>query len=129
MSRIYTCYFSGLGTRSCDAVSVTFQQPPGFKLPVAKELCPPFGMYWKFLKGKMSEKQFAQIYKIRFGMMDPAEIASRYDGKILVSWEGYKDKAKTVRKFSHRDIIADWLRKNGHEVEELAPMPRKRHVL
>ena len=127
--KIYTCYFSGLGPRSVDAVSVTLQQPPGFKLPVARELCPPFGMYWKFLRGRMSVEQFSQIYKIRFGVLDPAEIAERYDGKILTAWEGYEDKEKTKRKFSHRDLIADWLKKNGYEVEELSPMARKRHIL
>lgn len=127
--KIYTCYFSGLGSRAGEAVSVTLQQPPGFRLPVARELCPPFGMYWKFLRGRMSVEQFSQIYKIRFGVLDPAEIAERYAGKILTSWEGYEDKAKTVRKFSHRDLVAEWLRKNGYEVEELAPMTRKRHVL
>jgi hypothetical protein len=122
---IYTCYFSGLGNRSDRAVSVTFQQPPRFKLPVARELCPPFGMYWKFLRGKMSQKQFSQIYSIRFGLLDPEEIASRYDGKILVAWEGYEDKAKTVPKFSHRHMIAEWLKKNGFQCEELAPAPKR----
>lgn len=41
---IYTCYFSGLGDRASRAVSVTFQQPPKFKLPIAKALAPPFGI-------------------------------------------------------------------------------------
>lgn len=127
--KLYTCYFSGLGDRSGRAVSVTFQQPPKFRLPVASELCPPFGMYWKFLRGRMSERQFAQIYSIRFGLLDPKEIAARYEGRILVSWEGYEDKAKTVLKFSHRHLIAEWLRKNGFEVEELYPMARRRHIL
>lgn len=127
--KIYTCYFSGLGDRSGRAVSVSFQQPPGFRLPIAQELCPPFGMYWKFLRGRMSEAQFSQIYSIRFGVLDPAEIANRYDGMILVSWEGYTDKEKTVPKFSHRHLIAEWLRKNGFECEELDPMPRRKKVL
>lgn len=126
---VYTCYFSGLGNRSDRAVSVTLQQPPMFKLPVARELCPPFGMYWKLLKGRISQKQFAQIYSIRFGMLDPADIARRYDGKILVSWEGYEDKAKTIPKFSHRHMIAEWLAKNGFECMELEPMTKKRRVL
>jgi len=86
-------------------------------------------MYWKFLRGRMSVKQFSQIYSIRFGILDPSEIAARYDGKILVSWEGYEDKKKTIPKFSHRHLLADWLRKNGIEVEELAPMARKRRIL
>lgn len=124
--KIYTCYFSGLGDRSGRAISVTLQQPPGFKLPVAKELCPPFGMYWKFLRGKMSVKQFSQIYKLRFGVLDPAEIADRYAGNILVSWEGYLDKEKTVPRFSHRYLIAEWLGRYGFECEELPPLPRKK---
>ena len=41
---IYTCYFAGLGGRSGHAVSLTLQQPPKFNLPVARELCPPFGI-------------------------------------------------------------------------------------
>ena len=123
---IYTCYFSGLGDRCGRAVSVTIQQPPLFKLPIARELCPPFGMYWKFLRGRMSKKQFMQIYRGRFDVLDPAEIAEKYDGKILTSWEGYEDKEKTIQKFSHRHMIADWLIKNGFEVKELLPAPKTR---
>ena len=126
---IYTCYFSGLGGRSDRAVSVCRQQPPKFRLPVAEELAPPLGMYWKTLRGLMSRDQFNQIYKIRFGMMDPDEVAARYDGKILVAWEGYEDKDKTVLKPSHRHIIAEWLRKYGHEVQELVPVPARRRIL
>jgi hypothetical protein len=126
---IYTCYFSGLGDRSGDAVSVCFQQPPKFRLPVAEELAPPFGMYWKFLRGRMSAKRFSQIYSIRFGMLDPAEIARKYDGKILVAWEGYDDKKNKILQFSHRHLIAEWLRSNGFQCEELAPMPRRRKIL
>ena len=126
---IYTCYFAGLGERSGHAVSLSLQQPPKFNLPVARELCPPFGMYWKFLRGRMSQKQFAQIYSNRFGVLDPEEIAAKYEGKILVSWEGYEDKAKTIPKFSHRHLVADWLRKNGYTVVELEPITRKRKIL
>ena len=125
IGKVYTCYFSGLGPRSGDAVSVCFQQPPGFRLPVDEELCPPFGMYWKRLKGKISEERFGQIYSIRFGMLDPGEIARKYDGKILTSWEGYEDKAKTRLKFSHRHLIAEWLRGHGFQCEELTPAPRR----
>lgn len=127
--KIYTCYFSGLGDRSGRAISLTMQQPPRFKIPVARELCPPFGMYWKFLRGRMSVNQFSQIYRMRFDLLNPKDIAERYEGKILVSWEGYEDKDKTVLKFSHRHLVAEWLRKNGFEVEELEPMSRKRRIL
>lgn len=126
---IYTCYFSGLGDRSGRAVSVCVQQPPKFKLPVAEELAPPFGMYWKFLKGKMSVRRFSQLYEMRFGVLDAEEVAKRYDGQILVAWEGYEDKEKTKLKFSHRHLIAEWLRRNGIACEELAPMTRRRRIL
>ena len=85
--------------------------------------------YWKFLRGRMSVAQFRQIYSMRFDILDHEEIASLYDGKILTSWEGYEDRGKTILKFSHRHLIAEWLRKHGHEVMELDPMPRKRRVL
>ena len=126
---IYTCYFSGLGDRSGRAVSVCRQQPPGWRLPVEELLAPPFGMYWKFLRGHMSVAKFAQIYKIRFGMLDPKAIAAKYDGMILTAFEGYEDNERTKLKFSHRHLIAEWLRKNGFEVRELEPMTRKRKVL
>lgn len=123
---IYTCYFSGLGDRYGRAVSVCIQQPPKFRLPVAEELCPPFGMYWKLLRHGMSPRRFAQLYRQRFGLLDPAAIAAKYDGQILVAWEGYEDKEKTVLKFSHRHLIAEWLRNCGFQCEELPPMTRKR---
>lgn len=126
---VYTCYFSGLGDRYGRAVSVCRQQPPKFRLPVADELCPPFGMYWKFLRGRMSVRQFSQIYRQRFGLLDPDAVASKYDGQILVAWEGYEDKEKTMLKFSHRHLIAEWLRHNGIRCEEIPPMTRRRKVL
>lgn len=126
---IWTCYFSGLGDRAGRAVSVCRQQPPKFRLPVADELCPPFGMYWKFLRGRMSDRRFAQLYMQRFGILDPRAVAAKYDGMILVAWEGYLDKEKTKPKFSHRHLIAEWLRNNGFSCEEIPPMTRRRKVL
>lgn len=123
---IYTCYFAGLGDRSGRAISLCRQQPPKFKLPLAEELCPPFGMYWKFMNGRMSFARFAQIYRQRFGLLDPKTVAEKYDGKILVAWEGYEDKEKTVLKPSHRHIMAEWLRRHGFPCEELPPMARTR---
>ena len=122
---IYTCYFSGLGDRSGKAVSICFQQPPRFHLPVAEELCPSVGMYWKHLRGLMSDRRFAQLYSMRFSMLDPEEVARRYDGLILTAWEGYEDRERTIPKTSHRHLVADWLRGNGFECEELEPMTRK----
>jgi hypothetical protein len=76
----------------------------------------------------MSQRRFAQIYSMRFSLLDPYEIAAQYDGKILTAWEGYEDKEKTKLKFSHRHLIADWLRSNGIEVCELPPATRRRKV-
>lgn len=123
---IYTCYFSGLGDRAGRAVSICRQQPPKWKLPVDYDLAPPYGMYWQHLRGKISDRRFAQLYRMRFGVLDPAEIAAKYEGKILTAWEGYADKEKTKLKFSHRHLIADWLRSYGYEVKELEPITRKR---
>lgn len=127
--KIYTCYFSGLGDRSGRAVSVCRQQPPGFRLPVDMELSPPLGMLWKFMNGKLSWGRFSQIYRNCLGVLDPEYVANKYSGMILVSWEGYEDKARTVLKNSHRHLIADWLRSNGFECEELQPIPRKKKIL
>ena len=81
------------------------------------------------LRGRISDRRFAQLYKMRFGMLDPAEIAAKYDGRILTAWEAYEDKEKTKLKFSHRHLVADWLRSYGFEVRELEPMTRKRKVI
>ena len=80
------------------------------------------------MRGRMSIKKFSHLYKMRFSLLDPDEIAEQYDGKILTAWEGYEDKKKTVLKFSHRHLIAEWLKANGYEVCELPPAPRKRKV-
>ena len=117
---IYTCYFSSLGDRTDRAVSVCLQQPPGFHLPVADELAPPLGMLYKFMKGKMSVARFTQLYTMRFAVLDARDIAERYAGKILTAWEGYEDRKKTKLCFSHRHLIADWLRSRGYDVEELS---------
>ena len=78
------------------------------------------------MRGKMSQRRFTQLYSMRFSLLDPYEIAAQYDGMILTAWEGYEDKEKTRLKFSHRHLIADWLRSNGIEVRELPPMSKKR---
>lgn len=126
---IYTCYFSGLGDRSGRAVSLCYQQPPGYRLPVAEELAPPYGMYWKYIRRRMSDRKFAQLYSMRFSMLDPAEIAAKYDGMILTAWEAYEDKERTKPRMSHRHLIAEWLRGNGFQCEELAPAPRRKKIL
>jgi hypothetical protein len=118
---VYTSYFgrlknSGLTYR---AVSVTIQQPPKFNLPVCLDLAPHFGLYYKFRRKKISEAKFAQLYKMKLDLLDPDQIAREMDGKILVSWEGYEDRKKTRLAFSHRHIIAEWLRAAGHECAEL----------
>ena len=125
---IYTCYFSGLGDRSGRAYSICEQQPPKWRLPRIDVLCPPYGMLWKFMRGRMSQRRFAQLYKMRFSLIDPYEIAARYDGMILTAWEGYEDKEKTKLKFSHRHLVAEWLRGFGIEVCELPPECKKRRV-
>jgi len=76
----------------------------------------------------MSQRRFAQLYKMRFSLLDPYEFAARYDGMILTAWEGYEDKEKTKLKFSHRHLVAEWLRGFGIEVCELPPECRKRRV-
>lgn len=125
---IYTCYFSGLGPRVSRAISVCEQQPPKWRLPVDHDLAPPVGMYWKHLRGLISDRRFAQLYKMRFSVLDPHEIAAKYDGMILTAWEAYEDKERTKLKFSHRHIIAEWLRNAGYEVQELEPLPHPDHV-
>lgn len=80
------------------------------------------------MRGRMSQKRFAQLYKMRFGLLDPHEFAARYDGCILTAWEGYADKEKTKLKFSHRHLVADWLRLHGYEVCELPPVAKRRKV-
>lgn len=122
---IYTCYFSGLGSRPEEAVSLCHQQPPGFHLRVVDELAPPVGMLWKFMNGRMSFRMFKSLYSRRFDVIDPQQVLEELDGKILVTWEGYSDKGKTRLKDSHRHLVADWLRRNGGSVQELPPSPRK----
>lgn len=129
LGKVYTCYFSGLGDRSSKAISICVQQPPGYKLPVDHDLAPPVGMYWKHLRGKMSDRKFAQLYSMRFSMLDPAEIAEKYNGMILTAWESYEDKERTILRMSHRHLIAEWLRSNGFLCEELKPIERKRKIL
>lgn len=118
---IRTSYFgrlrgSGLSER---AVSLTIQQPPKFKLPVCMDLAPSLGLYYKFRHKKISEAKFAQLYRMQLDLLDPDQIAREMDGKILVSWEGYEDRKKTRLAFSHRHIVAEWLRAAGYECAEL----------
>lgn len=129
LGKVYTCYFAGLGDRSSRAISICVQQPPGYRLPVAHDLAPPLGMYWKHLRRKMSDRKFAQLYSMRFSMLDPAEIAAKYNGMILTAWEAYEDKERTKLRMSHRHLIAEWLRSRGFACEELPPIPRRKKIL
>ena len=123
---LYTCYFSGVGSRYKDAVSITIQQPPGYHFPVASELSPPEHIYWAFVSGKMSNRTFAGVYRHILNELDPKAIAEKYDGKIFTSWEAFKDRKHTSRRFSPRILLQEWLTKHGYPCEELPPEPRRK---
>ena len=85
------------------------------------KLAPPAELlsWWKFnsqgtskdLKEKWAA--FAQIYREQvLNKLDVHAVARDLEGKVLLCFEKTKD-------YCHRHLVAEWLRENGYECEEL----------
>ena len=57
-------------------------------------------------------------YKEVLSNLDPSTVASDLENKILLCYETIAD-IETGKAFCHRHMVAEWLKQNGFEVEEL----------
>lgn len=111
---IYTSYFAKY--KGDKGVSIARFTPKWFKGYTYIDLAPSIGLleWWKHSK---QTAQDIETYKIWYNtrvlcMLNPHKVASELDGKVLLCYEG-------PLAFCHRHLVAEWLRDNGYECEEL----------
>ena len=68
---------------------------------------------------KLNEPDYRKVYaeQILAHLSPKGVVAGLKDGDVLLCWEKDGD-------FCHRHIVADWLREQGHEVEEYTSVHR-----
>lgn len=108
--KFYTSNYAKSGADP-KAVSISQGVPKSFKGRVLKSLAPP----WIFVRDRTSsKKEWTKLYhETVLDKLDLEKIVNYLkDGAVLLCWE-------SADKFCHRFIVADWLKKAGHEVEEI----------
>lgn len=94
-------------------VSVSRFTPEGVEADYALELAPQPQLLSEYKEGKVSEAEFKKQYiSETLDLLDPKEVAKNYKDSIFLCYEKTGD-------FCHRNIIAEWLRSAGENIEEV----------
>lgn len=118
--KIYTTYFAKvkkLPPYVC-AVSIASKDPdPSFSANKYKQLCPPWYVL-KAYKENGDQEQYVRDYKrLVLDHLDPHKVVEELKNRVefndvaLVCYE-------KSGSFCHRNIVAEWLRNAGYDVEE-----------
>lgn len=101
-------------------MAISNGKPKGWEGPHYEALYPTWQMIKmpNFTAEKFTQQYTDQILK----RLDPHKVAKELDGKVLLCWEAPYN-------FCHRQIVANWLKDAGYEVEELPTRPRKKKPL
>ena len=95
-------------------ISISRFTPKWFKEDYnALELAPSSKLLKDYKDGLVDEAGYDKRYKEEtLSKLDPKEIAKKYKDSIFLCYESDDD-------FCHRQIVADWLRDNGENIEEV----------
>jgi uncharacterized protein (DUF488 family) len=117
--KLYTSYFritDNIDT-SLVQISIANKSPRGFRGYFMKRLAPDMGHLNKY-RSTNDREAFEEAYKKKLADMSVASVISeiRYlsEGRdaVLMCWE-------RPEKFCHRQLVAEWLKKNSNiEIEE-----------
>jgi hypothetical protein len=112
---IYTSYFAKMRKmtpeQQAKCMSIARFTPKGVNIPINTMLAPHWDILKKYKEDK-DEESYTVAYKKQLAALNPHNIAKAMDGRILLCYEKSGD-------FCHRHLLADWLRNNGYECEEL----------
>jgi len=111
---IYTSYFAKARKiqDKSKLVCIARFAPKGTDMAMAPELMPPKEVLFRYKKdGDMIAYTESYTQDV-LSKLDPAEIAKKYQNKILLCYE-------RPEAFCHRHLIAAWLNSNGYDCKEL----------
>ena len=97
------------------AVCIAVSAPKGYKGNAYPELMPTWELVKDYKDGKINEQEYEKRY---FDLLKSRKITvdkivnDLEDESILLCWEA-------PNKFCHRNLIANWLKAAGTEVEEI----------
>lgn len=120
---IYTTYFGKLNSKSMTAkitpIAICAKAPDGWRRDQFKELAPDYAMYEAY-KRTGDVDAFVAAYKERIlSKLDPEQEANKILLAAKVGTEPALVCYEKTGSFCHRNIVADWLRRAGIEVQEL----------
>jgi len=112
--RLHTSNFAKHGSDP-KAVSIAAKAPYWYKGKSLARLAPP----WELVKSDATPEQYKEVYvRDVLSKFDPTQIAELVgEDAILLCWEA-------AGKFCHRQLVAEWMREAGIEIDELMPAPK-----
>lgn len=119
---IHTSYFAAMrkmtDEQKARCISVARWTPKGISIPINTILAPTLDMLRKF-KEDSDQEAFTAAYRAMLEFRDPyaKATAKSMNNRILCCFEKPSD-------FCHRHILAQWLKDNGYECEELMTLDR-----
>ena len=111
---IYTTYFSAIKKlpEGVEPVSIARFLPKSIKIRSCSKFFPPEELIKGYKSGKLSADDYASRYNAEvLAGLNAKAAAKALDGKALVCYEKTGD-------FCHRNLVAEWFRKNGVQCEE-----------
>lgn len=118
--KIYTTYFAKLKKLPSDilVVSIANKDPsPSFYANKFKGLVPPWYIVNAYKESGNQDQYVADYRRLVLDNLDPHEVVSNLKNRA-----GYKDVALVCYEksgdFCHRNLVAEWLRNAGYDVEE-----------
>lgn len=110
--KLCTSYFAKHGKHP-NAVSIGGRNWWLPNLPAIPELTPPWDLVADYKYHGLSWEDYAKQYVTQLDHLGVGRVEGLLrDGMVLLCWEG-------PDKHCHRHLLADWLRKLGHDVSEL----------
>lgn len=112
---IYTSYFANHRKfQHLTKVSISRFPPKWFSADIkAFELAPSAELLKDYKDGNVSDSEYEiRYFNETLSKLNPLEIYQRYDGSVFLCFEKSSD-------FCHRQIVANWLKESGFQVEEI----------
>ena len=120
---IYTSYFGRMNSKKYShlknkAISIA-RGNKYWEGDTYPELFPSWDIITKAHDKTITKEEYEKIYKTEvLDKLDPAKVYEDLNDRILICWEKTDD-IKTGDTFCHRYIVAQWLRDNGFDAQEL----------
>ena len=120
---VYTSYFGRMNSKKYEHLKETGISIARGNKYWEGETYPALFPSWDIIQrahaGTISKKEYEEIYKRTvLDKLNPSQVYADLNNRILLCWEKTDDIENGIN-FCHRYIVADWLRENGFQAEEL----------